>query len=268
VLLSTAQEVANVLSGIPGASDVKVEQVTGLPLLTVKLDRKKIAQYGLKLSEVQEVVSVALSGINAGEVFEGDRRHDIIVRLPERLRSDMDALKRLPIPLPMRDTEFRHASLISGSEGEKRALDYVPLSAVAEFDLSPGPNQISREDGKRRVVATANVRGRDLGSFVQEAQDAIKQKVKLPAGYWLDWGGQFEQLLSASKRLEIVTPIALLLIFILLFMTLGNFNPPSPYRGNSSVVDSGYSSFHFSRNRIHSPFRCRRSQRLGHGLND
>jgi cobalt-zinc-cadmium resistance protein CzcA len=186
----------------------------------VKLDRKKIARYGLKLSEVQGAVSVALSGMNAGDVFEGDRRHEIIVRLPESLRSDMDALRRLPIPLPPREPEIRHVSLPAGVEAD--AMNYIPLSAVAEFDLSPGPNQISREDGKRRVVATANVRGRDLGSFVAEAQAAIAAKVKLPAGYWLDWGGQFEQLLSASKRLEIVTPLALLIIFGLLAMTLGS----------------------------------------------
>ncbi len=220
VLLATAQRVAQVLATVPGASDVKVEQVAGLPLLTVKLDRKKIARYGLKLSDVQGVVSVALSGINAGDVFEGDRRHEIIVRLPENLRSDMEALRRLPIPLPPRAPEIRHVSLQAGAEAN--SMNYIPLSAVAEFDLSPGPNQISREDGKRRVVATANVRGRDLGSFVAEAQAAIAAKVKLPAGYWLDWGGQFEQLLSASKRLEIVTPLALLLIFGLLAMTLGS----------------------------------------------
>jgi cobalt-zinc-cadmium resistance protein CzcA len=225
VLLSTAQEVATVLGSIPGAADIKVEQVTGLPLLTVNLDRKKIARYGLKLSEVQDLIAVALNGINAGEVFEGDRRHEIIVRLPEALRSDIDALRRLPIPLPTREGEPGHESLLSTvsfSKSEKRALEYVPLSAVADFDLTPGPNQISREDGKRRVVATANVRGRDLGSFIEEAQSTIAQKIKLPAGYWIDWGGQFEQLISASNRLKIVTPIALGIIFLLLFITLGN----------------------------------------------
>ena len=280
VLLSTANEVSAVLSGISGASDVKVEQVTGLPLLTVNLDRKKVARYGLKLSEVQDLVAVALNGMNAGEVFEGDRRHEIIVRLPEALRSDMEALKRLPIPLPPRENDAGHRSLVSLAsltQGEKRALEYVPLSAVADFDLSPGPNQISREDGKRRVVATANVRGRDLGSFVEEAQAAINQKVKLPAGYWIDWGGQFEQLISASKRLKIVTPIALLIIFLLLFMTLGNMKdsllvftgiPLALTGGILFLLRKGNTAFHFRRNRIHRAFRGRSAQWTCYGIHD
>jgi cobalt-zinc-cadmium resistance protein CzcA len=184
----------------------------GLPMLTVSIDRQKISRDGLKVADVQQVVEVAVGGKEAGQVFEGDRRFDLLVRLPERLREDMEAIKRLPIPLPGSRT---------ANGGETRAA-YVTLGEVAQFELAPGPNQVSRENGKRRAVVTANVRGSDLGSFVAEARQRIAAQVKLPEGYWLDYGGTFEQLASAAARLQVVVPLSLLLIFGLLFMTFGS----------------------------------------------
>jgi cobalt-zinc-cadmium resistance protein CzcA len=203
---STAGEIAEVLEGIPGAADVKVEQTTGLPMLTLQIDRAKLARLGLAMADVQETVATAIGGQSAGALFQGDRRFDIVVRLPEDLRSDVAALERLPIKLPTR----------SGLDA------YAQLGDVASFDLAPGPNQISRESGKRRVVVTANVRGRDIGSFVAEAQSALQARVKVPAGYWTTWGGTFEQLQSATQRLQIVVPVALGLVFMLLFAMFGN----------------------------------------------
>jgi cobalt-zinc-cadmium resistance protein CzcA len=207
VLLETGETIAAILEKIPGAADVKVEQITGLPVLTVKIDRPRVSRYGLSIAEVQEVVEVAVGGKAASQVFEGDRRFDLLVRLPERLREDMEALKRLPIALR--------------TGGDTKA-SYVTLGEVARFDLAPGPNQVSRENGKRRAVVTANVRGRDLGSFVAEAQTRINAEVKLREGYWIGYGGTFEQLASATARLQIVVPLALLLVFGLLFMTFGS----------------------------------------------
>jgi cobalt-zinc-cadmium resistance protein CzcA len=209
VLADVGDRIEAVLRRVPGAADVKVEQVTGLPLLTIHLNRPAMARFGLNVSDVQDVVEVAMGGRTAGQVFEGDRRFDIIVRLPERIRGDLDKLKRLPIPLP------GASGFSMGSPG------YVPLESVAELEVAPGPNQISRENGKRRVVVTANVRGQDIGSFVEEAERRIRESVVIPAGYWTAWGGQFEQLLSARQRLQFVVPMALLLIFGLLFATFG-----------------------------------------------
>jgi cobalt-zinc-cadmium resistance protein CzcA len=220
-LLQVAGRVQSVLQGIQGASDVKTEQVSGLPVLTVKLNRAALSRYGISVADVQAIVEIAVGGKNAGVVFEGDRRFDLVVRLPEHLRSDVEALKALPIPLPPAEASASTVRAVWGNSPLAQ-VRYTPLSAIAEVDAAPGPNQISRENGKRRVVVTANVRGRDLGSFVSDAQQQIADKVKLPAGYWIGWGGQFEQLVSATKRLTIVVPIALLLIFLLLFMSLGS----------------------------------------------
>ena len=210
VLLKNGEEIGELLEKIPGAADVKVEQVSGLPVLTVMIDRSRISRYGLNVADVQEVIEVAVGGKEAGQVFEGDRRFDLMVRLPERLREDMEAIKRLPVPLP------------AGSRGAEGRASYVTLGEIARFDVAPGPNQISRENGKRRVVVTANVRGRDLGSFIGEAQERISATIKLPEGYWLSYGGTFEQLASAAKRLQLVVPLSLALIFGLLFMTFGS----------------------------------------------
>lgn len=206
-LLTTGSEIAEVLERIPGAADVKVEQITGLPVLTVRMKRDAIARYGLNVGDVQDVIEVALAGRVAGEIFEGDRRFDIVVRLPERLRQDLEALQRLPVPLP----------------GRAPGTGYLPLSALADFELAQGPNQISRENGKRRAVITANVRDRDIGTFVGEARAALDAGVEIPAGYWVGWGGTFEQLERATRRLTVVVPVALLLIFVLLYASLGNF---------------------------------------------
>jgi len=207
VLNKTATKISQVLQGIPGATEVKVEQTTGLPMLTVAIDRSKATRYGLNMTDVQDAVATAIGGREAGTFFQGDRRFDILVRLPDAARENLDTLRRLPIPLPK-----------AGGEGR---TNYVSLAEVATLDLSPGPNQVSRENGKRRVVVSANVTGRDLGSFVAQAQTAIEQ-VEIPSGYWTSWGGTFEQLQSATKRLQIVVPLSLLLVFVLLFAMFGN----------------------------------------------
>lgn len=209
VLNETAARIAAVLGKVPGAAEVKVEQTTGLPMLTVNIDRDKTSRFGLNIADVQDAVATAIGGKEAGTLFQGDRRFDIIVRMPERLRTDLEAMKRLPISLP------------HSENGNGRAA-FIPLGEIATLDLAPGPNQISREDGKRRIVISANVRGRDIGSFVSDAEARIRQQVKIPAGYWTAWGGQFEQLQSATQRLQVVVPVALLMVFTLLFAMFGN----------------------------------------------
>ena len=228
VLASVGEQIEAVLKGVPGAADVKLEQTEGLPLLTVHLDREAIARYGLAVGDVQDLVSTALGGTAVGQIFEGDRRFDLVVRLPESLRTDLDALGNLPVPLPRRNDDGSQdlaavsRALVSAASEGQAAVSHIPLREVARIEVAPGPNQISRENGKRRVVVTANVRGRDLGGFVQDARQRVEQAVKVPAGYWLDYGGTFEQLLSATQRLQVVVPVALLLIFGLLFMSFGN----------------------------------------------
>jgi cobalt-zinc-cadmium resistance protein CzcA len=204
----TAEKISQVLESIPGAADVKVEQTTGLPMQTVRIDREKIARYGLSVADVQDVLATAIGGLEAGAVFEGDRRFDIVVRLPEQLRGNLDTMLQLPIRL--------------SESGDSGVANFIRLGDVASIDSTPGPNQISRENGKRRVVVTSNVRGRDIGSFVAEAEEKISAAVKVPAGYWTTWGGTFEQLQSAAKRLQIVVPVALLMVFVLLFAMFGN----------------------------------------------
>ncbi|MCK1391012.1 CusA/CzcA family heavy metal efflux RND transporter [Bradyrhizobium sp. 1] len=221
ILQGAAKQVEAAIRGIRGASDIKIEQVSGLPILTVRLDRQALARYGLSIGEVQGIVEIAVGGKSAGKLFEGDRRFDIVVRLPEHLRGNLDAIRAIPIPLP--PSEDASAPIRTALPASPLAqMRYVPLSSVATVDATPGPNQISRENGKRRIVVTANVRARDLGSFVSEAEAAVAEKVKLPPGYWIGWGGQFEQLVSATKRLTIVVPVALLLVFLLLFMGMGS----------------------------------------------
>ena len=216
-LVAVAEQIEAVVADVPGAADVRTEQVTGLPILTVNPDRDRLAMYGLDVGSVQETLRIAIGGETAGQVFEGDRRFKLVVRLPEPLRSDLDMLGRLPIGLPS-----NQQSEVSGDADmlgvARTPPHFIPLSEVASIEMTQGPNQISRENGKRRVVVTANVRGRDLGSFVTDVQNAVSSKITLPAAYWLNYGGTFEQLLSASKRLSIVVPLTLLLIFGLLFM--------------------------------------------------
>ncbi|MFG1423141.1 efflux RND transporter permease subunit [Roseixanthobacter liquoris] len=230
-LLQVAGQVQAVLQKVPGAADVKTEQVSGLPMLTVELNRAAMGRYGVSVADVQELIEIAVGGKEAGVLFEGDRRFDIVVRLPEALRTDIEALRALPIPLPPANDEGRPVRATWGTATASQ-IRYVPLSSIANLTVSPGPNQISRENGKRRIVVSANVRDRDLGSFVTDAQKQVGEKVKLPEGYWVGWGGQFEQLVSASQRLAIVVPIALLLIFLLLFMSFGSM-------GDALLVFSG-----------------------------
>jgi heavy metal efflux system protein len=214
----TAGSIARTLQGIAGAADVKIEQTSGLPVLGMRIDRGAISRYGLHVANVQEVVAIAVGGREAGLVFEGDRRFPILVRLPEQLRQNLDLLRTLPIPLPHQEKESklqRFAALGAGAASDRPA--FLPLEKLAQLDVSEGPNQISRENGKRRVVVQANVRGRDLGSFVAEAQERIDQEVPLPPGSWLDWGGQFENLVAARQRLSLVVPGCFFLIFLLLF---------------------------------------------------
>ena len=201
-LLSIGNELKGVIGGIDGAQDVGVEQITGLPVLQIIPDRTALARLGLNVQDVQDVVGASLGGAEAGQVFEGDRRFPVVVRLPEALRQNVDAVGRLRVPLP------------AGGDG---ARGFVPLQDVARIELEIGPNQVSREDGKRRIVVTANVRGRDLGSFVQEVRRKVGAEVEVPPGYWITYGGTFEQLISAAKRLQLVVPAVLLLIFGLLF---------------------------------------------------
>ena len=218
-LARLAARVERVMRGVPGAEDVKAEQVTGLPLLTVTPDPAALARYGLNPGDVQDTVATAIGGETAGQLFEGDRRFDLVVRLPEALRQDPAVLADLPIPLPQgveSDESSREASWRSGGPRT------VPLREVAEVQIQRGPNQINRENGKRRVVITANVRERDLGGFVADLRTRIGRDVKLPEGYWIDYGGTFEQLISASQRLAVVVPVTLALIFALLFMAFGS----------------------------------------------
>lgn len=202
VLRQKAEEIQAVVAAIPGSADVEVEQVEPIPVLRIDIDREAIVRYGVSIAEVQELISSALGGEEIGQILEGDKRFQLVVRLPDEVRNSAEAIASLPIKL---------------ANGES-----VPLSTLAHIDNKPAPAQISREAGKRRVVVQLNVRGTDLATFVAKAQAAISEKVKLDEGYYLTWGGQFENLQQASARLMIVVPIALALIFALLYMTFGS----------------------------------------------
>ncbi len=208
-LNSTANKIAASLKAVPGSSEVKVEQTSGLPVLTINIDREEAARYGLNIADVQNSIAIAVGGRQAGTLYEGDRRFDMVVRLPETVRTDVAGMSSLLIPVPANVAQ------------DANQIGFIPLSQVANLDLQLGPNQISRENGKRLVVVSANVRGRDLGSFVEEATKSLAT-VQIPAGYWTTWGGQFEQLQSAAKRLQIVVPVALLLVMTLLFLMFNN----------------------------------------------
>lgn len=223
-LVEVGEKIEAIARTVDGAADVKLEQATGLPLLTITPDREALVRYGLNPGDVQETVATAVGGEVAGQLFEGDRRFDIVVRLPERIRQDPAALQDLPIPLrgnggmddSNRDESSRAAAWLSG------VPQTVPLREVAKIETTLGPNQINRENGKRRVVITANVRGRDLGGFVAELQQRLGSEVEVPTGYWIDYGGTFEQLISATQRLSIVVPVTLAIIFALLFWAFGS----------------------------------------------
>ena len=201
-LVAAGEAMGEVINSVDGASDIAVEQTTGLPILSIVPDREALARYGIPLSELQKVITTATAGSQAGTLYNGDIRTDIVVRLPEQLRSDVDWLADLPIKRP--------------------GGGFVPLAEVVDFELNDGINQINRQNGKRRVVVTANVRGRDLGSFVTEVQERIKRDIDLPAGYWIEYAGTFENLISASQRLAVVVPLTLILILFLLTIALGS----------------------------------------------
>jgi cobalt-zinc-cadmium resistance protein CzcA len=201
-LIALGGEIEEAVAQVPGAVDVVVEQTTGLAVLTIEPRREILGRLGLSIAGLQDLVSTALGGTVAGQMYEGDRRSDIVVRLAEELRQDTDRLSVLPVPLNGRG--------------------YVPLGEVANLRVANGYNQIYRENGKRRVVVTANVRGRDLGSFVRDVQRAVENQVDVPPGYWVEYGGTFEQLESATNRLAIVVPVTLLLIGGLLMLALGS----------------------------------------------
>ncbi len=222
LMLSSAQQIAKVLQKVPGAADIKVEQVSGLPVLTIDVDREAAARRGLNGEAIQEVVRIAIGGAQAGLIFDGDRRFPLVVRLPDAMRPDLEALESLPVLVPdggpQEEVPHGRAGALERRSHAPQTT-YVPLGSVATFDLVEGPNQVSRENGKRRIVVQANVRGRDIGSFVAEAQTLIDRDVRLPEGYWITWGGQFENLIAARQRLMVVVPVAILLIFMLLYAT-------------------------------------------------
>jgi cobalt-zinc-cadmium resistance protein CzcA len=203
VLDAVGSSIQDAIGGVEGIADIQMEQTTGLPMLTIQPKLEKLAQYGISKADIQQQLSTSLGGRVAGKFYEGDARADIVVRLQESMRSDIDALYRLPIHLP---------------DGH-----YVPLQELASLEMLLGANQVNRENGKRRVVVTANVRGRDLGSFVADIQTQINANVDIPAGYWLEYGGTYQKLQSASKRLSIVVPVTLLMILGLLILALGSF---------------------------------------------
>ena len=209
-LAGLGAQIEALAENITGAADVAVEQVTGLPLMTITPNLEALSRYGLAIDDVQQTVAIALGGAVAGQVFEGDRRFDIVVRLPEVQRQDPKALASLPIPVP------------TGIAAGLGQAAYVPLGQLASIEVTLGPNQISRENGKRRVVVTSNVRERDLGSFVEELRERVSRQIELPDGYWVDYGGTFEQLISAGQRLSVVVPVVLVMIFGLLFMAFGS----------------------------------------------
>jgi len=219
-LMKAGQRVADVLSRIRGAEGVNLERLTGLPFLTIQPDHEAISRYGLSVSDVQQVIETAIGGKTVGQFFQGDRRFPIVVRLSESLRANIDALKRLPIVLPASEGPSTGGAPTDQAVSTSRS-NYIQLSDVADFEVRTGPNLINREDGKRRIVVTCNIPNRDIGTFVAEAEKKIQEQVKLPVGYWMQWGGQFEQLQSATQRLMVVVPIALLLIFVLLFLSFG-----------------------------------------------
>ncbi len=200
-LLASANVVASLTQGLPGAADTRVEQVAGLPMLSVIPKRKVMARYGLNIDDIQSLVSTSIGGQQAGLIYEGDRRFKLVIRLPEQLRRDIQKLKVLPVATPN---------------------GYVPLQEVATLEVKPAPAQISRENGKRRVVVTTNVRGRDLGSFVADLQATLRAELELQDGYWLEYGGTFEQLESASKKLSWVVPVTLALIVGILILAFGS----------------------------------------------
>jgi cobalt-zinc-cadmium resistance protein CzcA len=202
VLKEKAAEIETLIREIPGAADVQKDQVTGTPQLLIRIDRQAIARYGINVEDVQNVIRTAVGGESAGQIFEGIRRFDIFVRFVEEARNDAAAISHI---------------LIAAPGGVK-----VPLDQLAAIDEIVGPRQITRENNQRFITVQCNVRGRDIGSFVAEGQKAIAEKIRMPPGYLISWGGQFELQQEANKRLALVVPVTLLIILLLLFMNFGS----------------------------------------------
>ena len=219
ILAERGERIAAAAQRVAGAADVTLEPLSGLPMITITPDRAALARYGMNPGIVQDTVATAIGGSVAGQLFEGDRRFDIVVRLPENLRQDLAALADLPISLGADDNADEASRAANWRSGTPQT---VPLREVARIETLSGPNQVNRENGKRQVMVTANVRGRDLGGFVAELRQRIGAEVSLPSGYWIDYGGTFEQLISASQRLAVVVPLTLALIFALLFWAFGS----------------------------------------------
>ncbi len=207
VLKEFGEKATGLMRNIAGATDVRLEQMEGLPTLSVTPMRDHMALLGLSVNDIQQTLAAAVGGVQTGLIYEGDKRFSLFVRLDKRWSSDVSALARLPVALP---------------KDSNPELAFVPLGEVATISIEKGPNQINRESGKRNVVVTANVEGRDLASFVSDAQASMNESLNLPSGYWLEYGGTFEQLQSASKRLSLVVPVTLLLIFGLLYSAFGS----------------------------------------------
>ncbi|WP_077036317.1 CusA/CzcA family heavy metal efflux RND transporter [Pelomonas sp. KK5] len=206
-LAVAGQRIAALLRKIPGAVDTRVAQTSGFPTFDIEFDRVAIARHGLSLKEVADTVSAALAGRPSGQIFEGDRRFDLVVRLPGDQRNNLDQLRALPVALP-------------AVEGKPRGS--VPLGALVQFKFTQGLNEVSRDNGKRRLYVEANVSGRDLGSFVAEASQRINEEIKLPTGSWIEWGGQFQNLQAATQRLAIIVPACLVLISAVLYLAIGS----------------------------------------------
>jgi len=206
-LAATAQRIAGVLKKTPGATDVRVPLTSGFPTFDIVFDRAAIARYGLTVKEVADTLSAAMAGRASGQIFDGDRRFDIVIRLPGDQRENLDVLGALPVMLPVTD-------------GQARAS--VPLRQLVQFRFTQGLNEVSRDNGKRRVYVEANVGGRDLGSFVDDAAERITKEVKLPPGMYIEWGGQFQNLQAATKRLAIIVPLCFILIAATLYMAIGS----------------------------------------------
>lgn len=227
VLLGYAERIAAELKAVEGVQDLKIEQFAGMPMININIDRGAVARYGLNVKDVQEVIEIAMGGVEAGQVIEGDRRFPLVVRMPDNLRTDIRAIGDLPIPLPKSKNENTMPSDGRGNHtllpDQAPTTSYIPLSSLAKIETTEGARVIRREDGKRRAVVQCNVRGRDLGGFVAEARSRIEHNIgKLADGYWLGWGGQYENLVAARQRLSIVVPLALGLIFVLLFATFNS----------------------------------------------